>query len=147
MVASHKELAKKLEELEKKYDAQFKVVFDSIHALLEIFELLNFIHAIIDCEVIMIPKNELDKAIAIAKKHKIGKLYLIGSTLHHDQERARDYDFAVSDIPPGSFFKFYGELFTVMSKTVDLIDLSGKKTKFKDLVLKEGKLIYDKASA
>jgi len=35
MVASHKELAKKLEELEKKYDAQFKVVFDAIHALLE----------------------------------------------------------------------------------------------------------------
>jgi len=35
MVASHKELAKKLEQLEKKYDAQFKVVFDAIHALLE----------------------------------------------------------------------------------------------------------------
>lgn len=35
MVASHKILAKKLEELEKKYDAQFKVVFDAIHALLE----------------------------------------------------------------------------------------------------------------
>ncbi len=35
MVASHKVLAKKLEEPEKKYDAQFKVVFDTIHALLE----------------------------------------------------------------------------------------------------------------
>ena len=35
MVASHKELAKKLQELEKKYDAQFKVVFDAIHTLLE----------------------------------------------------------------------------------------------------------------
>jgi len=35
MVASHKELAKKLEALEKKYDAQFKIVFDAIHALLE----------------------------------------------------------------------------------------------------------------
>jgi len=35
MAASHKELAKKLEELEKKYDAQFKVVFDAIHTLLE----------------------------------------------------------------------------------------------------------------
>ena len=29
------QLAKKLQELEKKYDAQFKVVFDAIHALLE----------------------------------------------------------------------------------------------------------------
>lgn len=35
MVASHEELAKKLEELEKKYDARFKAVFDAIHALLE----------------------------------------------------------------------------------------------------------------
>jgi len=95
----------------------------------------------------MIPKDELDKAIAIAKKHKIGKLYLIGSSLRRGSALVRDYDFAVSDVPPGSFFKFYGELFTVMSKTVDLIDLSGRQTKFKDLVLKEGKLIYEKASA
>lgn len=35
MVASQKEIAKQLEELEKKYDARFKVVFDTIHALLE----------------------------------------------------------------------------------------------------------------
>lgn len=105
------------------------------------------VHAIIAQDVVMIPKDELDKAIAIAKKHKIGKLYLIGSTLRHDPVHARDYDFAVSDVPPGSFFKFYGELFTVMSKTVDLIDLSEKKTKFTELVIREGKLIYDKASA
>lgn len=30
MIASNKELAKRLDELEKKYDAQFKVVFDTI---------------------------------------------------------------------------------------------------------------------
>jgi hypothetical protein len=30
MIASNKELAKRLDELEKKYDAQFKVVFDAI---------------------------------------------------------------------------------------------------------------------
>lgn len=34
MIASHKELAKKLEELEKKYDAQFRVVFDAIRQLM-----------------------------------------------------------------------------------------------------------------
>ncbi len=95
----------------------------------------------------MIPKNELDKAIEIAKKHGIGKLYLIGSSLFKDAEDINDYDFAVIDFPPGSFFQFYGELFTVLSKNVDLIDLSGKKTKFKDIILKEGKLIYDKAAA
>jgi hypothetical protein len=34
MVAAHKDLAKKLEELEKKYDAQFRVVFDAIRELM-----------------------------------------------------------------------------------------------------------------
>ena len=35
MITSNKELARKLEVLEKKYDAQFKVVFDAIRHLME----------------------------------------------------------------------------------------------------------------
>jgi hypothetical protein len=35
MLASHKDLARKLETLEKKYDAQFKVVFDAIRQLMQ----------------------------------------------------------------------------------------------------------------
>jgi hypothetical protein len=35
MIASHKDLAKKLQSLEKKYDAQFKIVFDAIRELME----------------------------------------------------------------------------------------------------------------
>ncbi len=34
MIASHKDLAKKLEALEMKYDAQFRVVFDAIRELM-----------------------------------------------------------------------------------------------------------------
>ena len=34
LIASNKDLARKLEELEKKYDAQFKVVFDAIRQLM-----------------------------------------------------------------------------------------------------------------
>ncbi|MEW6386981.1 MAG: hypothetical protein AB1491_05630 [Thermodesulfobacteriota bacterium] len=34
MLASHADLARKLETLEKKYDAQFKVVFDAIRKLM-----------------------------------------------------------------------------------------------------------------
>jgi len=33
MIAAHKDLSKKLEELEQKYDSQFRVVFDAIRAL------------------------------------------------------------------------------------------------------------------
>jgi len=35
MMATHKDLAKKIEELEKKYDAQFRAVFDAIRELLQ----------------------------------------------------------------------------------------------------------------
>lgn len=34
ILASHKDLARKLEEMEKKYDAQFRVVFDAIRKLM-----------------------------------------------------------------------------------------------------------------
>lgn len=95
----------------------------------------------------MIPKHELDKAVEIAKKYGVGKFYLVGSSLAEKAERAKDYDFAVSDVPEGVFFKFYGELFRTMSKNVDLIDLSGKMTKFKSVVVREGKLIYEKTAA
>ena len=35
MLASHAELARKLDALEKKYDAQFRVVFDAIRELMK----------------------------------------------------------------------------------------------------------------
>ncbi len=35
VLATHKDLARKLEEVEKKYDAQFRVVFDAIRELMK----------------------------------------------------------------------------------------------------------------
>ena len=35
LLASHKDLARKLDALEKKYDTQFQVVFDAIRKLME----------------------------------------------------------------------------------------------------------------
>ncbi|MDA8130385.1 MAG: ORF6N domain-containing protein [Elusimicrobia bacterium] len=35
LLASHRDLARRMDELEKKYDAQFKSVFDAIRALME----------------------------------------------------------------------------------------------------------------
>jgi hypothetical protein len=34
MLATHKDLARKLNEMEKKYDSQFKIVFDAIRKLM-----------------------------------------------------------------------------------------------------------------
>lgn len=38
MIASHKDLARKLNDLEKKYDGQFQVVFEAIRQILEVEE-------------------------------------------------------------------------------------------------------------
>ncbi|MEE8328962.1 MAG: ORF6N domain-containing protein [Thermodesulfovibrionia bacterium] len=45
MIASHKDLARRLDNLEKKYDAQFRVVFDAIRQL----------YPVRDCELCTIP--------------------------------------------------------------------------------------------
>lgn len=95
----------------------------------------------------MIPECEIKIAIEIAKKYGIGELYILGSALTKHPESVADYDFAVRDVPAGNLFRFYGELLRMMSKNVDLIDLSGKKTKFKEVVFRESKLIYDKKAA
>ncbi len=41
MIASHKDLARKLDALEKKYDGQFHVVFEAIHQLIKIDDLVR----------------------------------------------------------------------------------------------------------
>jgi hypothetical protein len=66
----------------------------------------------------------------------VGKVYLVGSSLYKDPDQVQDYDFAVADVPPGKFFLFYGELLRAMNKNVDLIDLSGKPNKLKDIVMR-----------
>jgi hypothetical protein len=38
MIASHKDLAKKLNELEKKYDGQFQIVFEAIRQVIAVEE-------------------------------------------------------------------------------------------------------------
>lgn len=95
----------------------------------------------------MLPENELKKVIEIARKYGAGELYLVGSAIFMNAEDVNDYDFAVRGLPAGSFFKFYGELLRSLTKNVDLIDLSGNVTKFKAIVLREGKLIYEKSAA
>lgn len=94
----------------------------------------------------MIPKKELDKAINIAKEFGIGKLYLFGSSLSKSPAKANDYDFAVAGIAPANFFTFYSKLLMSLSKNVDLIDVTDRKGKFISLILKKGKVVYEKGS-
>lgn len=91
-------------------------------------------------------EKDIQCVVDVAKRHKVGRLYLVGSALNSKQS-PRDYDFAVEDLQPGSFFRFYGEVMSVVSKPVDLIDLSGPATKFKDIIRAEGRVIYERKAA
>lgn len=86
--------------------------------------------------------NEKDKKTIehIARKYRASRVLLFGSSLLSTQE-SRDIDIAVEGIEDKDFYAFYGELIYSLSKPVDVIDLS-KKTKFIELILKEGIPIY-----
>lgn len=76
----------------------------------------------------------------IARKYHASRVLLFGSALS-DSAESRDIDIAVEGISDADFYAFYGELLYSLSKPVDVIDLS-RKTKFTELVLKEGVALY-----
>ena len=88
----------------------------------------------------MISNEDKIKVEEIAKKYKVSKLYLFGSSLNSDRE-ANDIDLAVEGIEHSLFFKFYSELIFSLSKPVDVLHLN-KKSLFSDLVRSEGTLLY-----
>jgi predicted nucleotidyltransferase len=88
----------------------------------------------------MLTKKEKSIIIHCARKYGVSSVLLFGSSLQN-KLAARDIDLAVSGIKPGLFFKFYGELFKLLDKPVDLVDLS-EKSLFTKLVQGEGVKIY-----
>ena len=87
----------------------------------------------------MISENDKKSILEISKKYKVKKVFLFGSG--STSKESRDIDLAVEGVPNSIFFKFYSELIFSLSKPVDLVDLS-KKSRFNDLILSEGTLLY-----
>ena len=87
--------------------------------------------------------TDTDKNIIeqLARKYHAKRVVLFGSSLSATQEY-RDIDVAVEGIEGKNFYAFYGELLCALSKPVDLIDLSKKKTRFIELILREGTPLY-----
>ena len=88
----------------------------------------------------MISEENRTKIIELAKKYKVSSVYLFGSSLDINS-KANDIDLGVKGIEPKLFFKFYGEILRLLSKSVDLVDLS-KETLFNNIVEKNGVKIY-----
>jgi len=88
----------------------------------------------------MISEKDRKTILKIARKYKIKKIILFGSSVN-SPEKSRDIDLGVSGLPDSQFFAFYGELLMNLSKPVDVIDLD-KKTRFKEIIEDEGIVIY-----
>jgi predicted nucleotidyltransferase len=84
----------------------------------------------------MINDKDRETILAIARKYKVPKVMLFGSSLT-EYETARDIDLAIEGIADTDYFAFYGELMCALSKPVDIIDLS-KESRFVDMVKQEG---------
>jgi predicted nucleotidyltransferase len=76
----------------------------------------------------------------IARKYHASNVVLFGSSISETAE-SRDIDIAVEVIPDKEFLFMPDYRLRIVSKPVDVVDLS-RKTKFIDLVIKEGISLY-----
>ncbi|KPL02200.1 MAG: hypothetical protein AMJ73_09085 [candidate division Zixibacteria bacterium SM1_73] len=87
----------------------------------------------------MISEKDKNIILAYAKKYKLEKVILFGSS--KERMDAKDIDIGVRGIAPNLFFDFCWELYRDLSKPVDIIDLS-KECLFNKLIEKEGLVLY-----
>lgn len=87
----------------------------------------------------MISENDKNVILTYAKKYKLEKVILFGSS--KERADARDIDIGVIGLAPELFFKFWAELDRDLSKPVDVIDLS-INCSFNRLIEKDGLVLY-----
>jgi predicted nucleotidyltransferase len=83
----------------------------------------------------MIADKDRQIIIETAARYRVKRVVLFGSSLSPDRE-GRDIDIGVEGIDEKDFFSFYGELLCILSKPVDVVDLSAK-SRLVDLIQRE----------
>ena len=87
----------------------------------------------------MISKNDKLLILKYAKKYKLTRVILFGSS--RERSDANDIDIGVIGLAPESFFDFCWELYRDLSKPLDVIDLS-KDCLFNKLIKRDGVVLY-----
>ena len=88
----------------------------------------------------MISANDNNIILTAAKKYKLKKIILFGSS--KERADARDIDIGVKGISPELFFDFCWELYRDLSKPIDVIDLNNDCL-FNKLKEKDGLVLYE----
>lgn len=89
----------------------------------------------------MVTKREQEIIRKCGMKYSVSSIILFGSAIK--EKGARDLDLAVRGIDPALFFKFYAELYKLLPKPVDLVDLDEAGGYFTARILEGGKVIYE----
>ena len=87
----------------------------------------------------MISENDKNIILKYAKKYKLKKVILFGSS--KEKIEFRDIDLAIKGIDPKVFFDFCWDLYRDLSKPVDIIDLN-VDCSFNRIIEKEGLVLY-----
>ena len=88
----------------------------------------------------MITEHEKEIILQCAREYKVSSVLLFGSSVE-DNPDADDIDLGVKGIEQKLFFKFYAKLLKLLSKPVDLVDLT-QESLFNDMVEETGVKIY-----
>lgn len=72
-----------------------------------------------------VAEEDLEAIAEAAARFGIGAVYLFGSSIRETATPA-DIDIAVEGVPPGVFFKFYGQLSKRLSRPIDVVDLGAR---------------------
>lgn len=92
----------------------------------------------------MITKKDKEIIIEFAKKYDLTSVILFGSSL--SSSKAKDIDIGIKGIKPESFFDFYWDIYSRLSRPVDVINLR-KKNRFNLLIEKSGLTLYEKSNS
>ena len=87
----------------------------------------------------MISEQDRQVIVECAQKYRLTAVILFGSSLH--EKKARDIDLGVKGIEPKFFFDFYWDIFSRLSKPVDIINLD-RDNPFNQLIERDGQPIY-----
>lgn len=88
----------------------------------------------------MVTEHEKEIILRCAKEYSVSSILLFGSSIESGRD-ADDIDLGVKGIEQKLFFKFYAKLVKLLSKPVDLVDLT-QKSLFNDMVEETGVKIY-----
>ncbi|MGQ9826339.1 MAG: nucleotidyltransferase family protein [Chloroflexus sp.] len=87
--------------------------------------------------------DDVEKAKSILVHHGAQRIILYGSLARGDYRLGSDIDLCVEGIPDNEYFRTVAECLMEIDRPVSVIDLKDIKGYFREVVLREGEVVYE----